>query len=324
MKMKAFLCGVTVAALGAASFASSGAQAQQAGFAAGMPLGVMANGKHTPMSSNVKVYGGLVFSESCSYDPARNLIVAVNRGAPQNAAVNDGFVSLINHDGSAHTPLWIGATRNGLTLNDPLGSDVQNGKLYVADKDGGTADGTPPANVVRTFDLKTGASAGDIRIEGSVGFNDVAVAKDGTLYGTQTGSATIPQRIYKVTPDGKASVLIEGAPLARPNGIALDNDGTVVVVNLDSAAVLSFSPDGKLLKTEQAVQPGNDGLVILADGTKYVSSVMNGGMSRIKAGKAELVATGIPSPASICYDSQARQIVIPMNANNALGFLKVE
>jgi len=320
MKMKHLLCGAAMAA----AFAITSADAQQAGFAAGMPLGVMANGKHTPMSNNVKVYGALVFSESCSYDPARNLIVAINRGAPQNIATNDGFVSLINHDGSVHTPLWIGATRNGLTLNDPLGSDVMNGKLYVADKDGGTADGAAPVNVVRTFDLKTGAPAGDIRIEGSVGFNDVAVAKDGTLYGTQTGGPTIAQRVYKVTPDGKASVLIEGAPLARPNGIALDNDGNIVVVNLDSAAVITFSPDGKLVKTEQASMPGNDGLVILADGTKYVSSVMNGGMSRIRGGKAELVATGIPSPASICYDSQAKQIVIPMNPNNALGFLKVE
>ncbi len=319
MKMKHFLSTVAVAALMTAS-----AHAQQATFTANTPLGVTANGKYTAMSSNVKVYGGLVFSESCSYDPDRNLVVAVNRGAAQNVAVNDGFVSLINHDGSVHTPAWIGATRAGLVLNDPLGSDIANGKLYVADKDGGTADGAAPVNVVRIFDMKTGAPAGEIKIEGSVGFNDVAVAKDGTIYGTQTGSATVVQRVYKITPDGKASVLVEGAPLARPNGIALDTEGNVAVVNLDSAAVLTFSPTGKLLKTEQASLPGNDGLVILADGTKYVSSVMNGGMSRIRGGKAELIASGIPSPASICYDSQAKQIVIPMNPNNALGFLKVE
>lgn len=317
--MKNFLFGVAVAALFTAS-----ASAQQATFTANTPLGVTANGKYTPMSSNVKVYGALVFSESCSYDPERNLVVAVNRGAAQNVAVNDGFVSLINHDGSVHTPAWIGSSRAGLVLNDPLGSDIASGKLYLADKDGGTADGAPPVNVVRMFDMKTGAPAGEIKVEGSVGFNDVAVAKDGTIYGTQTGSATVVQRVYKITPDGKASVLIEGAPLARPNGIALDTEGNVAVVNLDSAAVLTFSPTGKLLKTEQASLPGNDGLVILGDGTKYVSSVINGGMSRIRNGKAELIASGIPSPASICYDSQARQIVIPMNPNNALGFLKVE
>ena len=36
------------------------------------------------------------------------------------------------------------------------------------------------------------------------------------------------------------------------------------------------------MKTETAAQAGNDGLVIMPDGTKYVSSVVNGGVSRIR------------------------------------------
>jgi hypothetical protein len=35
-----------------------------------------------------------------------------------------------------------------------------------------------------------------------------------------------------------------------------------------------------------AVQAGNDGLVVMKNGTKYVSSVVNGGVSRIRPGKA--------------------------------------
>ena len=89
--------------------------------------------------------------------------------------------------------------------------------------------------------------------------------------------------------------------------------------------MLTFSPDAKLLKTETAVQPGNDGLVIMADGTKYVSSVVQGGVSRIRPGqKAELIAQNIPSPASMCYDSGANQLVMPMNANNGLAFLPLK
>jgi outer membrane protein assembly factor BamB len=284
---------------------TSVAQAQQAAppaeFKAGMPLGVTTEGKYTPVSSNVKVFGALVNTESCSYDESRGLIVAVSRGADQRFVTNDGFISLINHDGSVHTPLWIGATRNGLVLNHPNGSDIENGKLYVADRDGGTADGTPSVSVVRMFDMKTGAPAGEIKVAESTGFNDIEVAKDGTIYASQTGSATVAQRIYKITPDGKSQVLIEGAPLAMPNGVALDNDGNVVVVNIGDAAVLTFSSAGKLLKTEQAAQAGNDGLVILPNGTKFVSSVRLGGVSRIRPGKpAELIATGIPSAASMC------------------------
>ena len=68
--------------------------------------------------------------------------------------------------------------------------------------------------------------------------------------------------------------------------------------------------------------PGRDGLVIMPDGTKYVSSVRQGGVSRIRPGQpAELIATNIPSAASMCYDAGANQLVIPMNPNNAVAIV---
>ena len=115
---------------------------------------------------------------------------------------------------------------------------------------------------------------------------------------------------------------IQGAPLRQPNGIAFDAQGNIVVVNIGNTEVLTFSPAGQLLRTENAAQAGNDGLVVMPDGTKYVSSVQNGGVSRIRPGqKAELIAQNIPNPASMCYDPGANQLVIPMNANNALAFI---
>jgi len=295
-------------------------------FEAGQPLGVTTDGKFTPMSDNVKVYGAVVSAESCSYDATRDLIMVINRGAAQKEAPNDGFVSLMNHDGSIHTTRWIGMNRNGLVLNQPFGSDVHDGKLYLADSDGDTADGAERVSVLRMFDIKTGAPAGEVKVPESQWFNDIAVAKDGTVYASQTGNTegTTPQRIFKVTPDGKASIFIDGAPLSRPNGVAMDNDGNIVVLNMGNDEVLTFSPDGKLAKTEKAAQAGNDGLVILKDGTKYVSSVMNGGISRIRPNQpAELIATGIPSAASMCYDEGANQLVIPMNPNNSVAIVKL-
>ena len=98
-----------------------------------------------------------------------------------------------------------------------------------------------------------------------------------------------------------------------------------MVVNIGNADVQTFSPAGALLKTEQAVQPGNDGIVVMADGTKYVSSVQNGGVSRIRPGQpAELIASNVPSAASMCYDSGTNQLVIPLNANNALAFISLK
>ena len=320
--------GPVAAIIALLSSASAVAQAPTAPapFVAGLPLGVTTDGKRTPISANVTVYGAIVSAESCSYDAARDLIVVVNRGADQKQAPNDGFVSLLKPDGSVHTPRWIGATRDGLVLNQPFGSDIRNGKLYLADSDGDTADGAPRVAVLRMFDMASGAPAGEVKVPDSPWFNDIAVAADGTVYATQTGSpdGKVPMRLYKITAGGEASVLIDGAPLSLPNGVAMDNKGNIVVVNIGDDAVLTFSPDGKLIATEHAAQSGSDGLVILPDGTKYVSSVRLGGVSRIRPGKpAELIATGIPAAASMCYAAKANELVIPMNQNSALAFIKL-
>jgi hypothetical protein len=89
--------------------------------------------------------------------------------------------------------------------------------------------------------------------------------------------------------------------------------------------VSTFSRAGALLNTEHAAQPGSDGIVIMPDGTKYVSSVQQGGVSRIRPGRAaELIATNIPSAASMCYDGGANQLVIPMNQNNGIAIVPLD
>jgi hypothetical protein len=288
------------------------------------------------MSNNVKVYGAIYSAESCSYDTTRGVIVVPNRGVAQNVQTNNAWISFINHDGSVHTARWVGIQNPGdprttmttpLVLNEPLGSDIANGVLYLADRDGGTNPNDPLVSVVRKFDMKSGMPAGEIRVDKSTGFNDLEVAADGTIYATQTGvGGQNPDpnswQVWKITPSGQASMFVQGAPLRQPNGIAFDEKGNVVVVNIGNAEVQTFSPEGKLLKTEMAVQPGNDGLVIMKDGTKYVSSVQQGGVSRIRPNQpAELIAQNIPNPASMCYDEGANQLVIPMNANNGLAFI---
>ena len=90
-------------------------------------------------------------------------------------------------------------------------------------------------SVVRKFNMKSGAPAGEVRVPKSNGFNDLAVANDGTIYATQTGTGGADARpttwqVWKITPSGEASILVQGAPLRQPNGIALDPKGNVVVV----------------------------------------------------------------------------------------------
>jgi sugar lactone lactonase YvrE len=274
-----------------------------------------AAGPSLQLSSNARTYGGFRFAESISYDEERDLYVAVNAGIAQDVIPNDGYVSLINPDGSVHTLKWIGVNRNGLTLNHPLGSDIINGLLYVAD-----------INVVRWFDMTTGEPKGSVTVEGAQRFNDIEVADDGTIYATQTGTPDASSwRVYKITPQGTSSVFVEGAPLNLPNGVAFDGQGNIVVVNIGTNEVLTFSPAGQLVNTEHAVDSGNDGLVILADGTKYVSSVRQGTVSKIRPGRpAEIVASGIPSAASMAYDSRRNRLLIPMNDWNAITIVELD
>jgi streptogramin lyase len=104
----------------------------------------------------------------------------------------------------------------------------------------------------------------------------------------------------------------------------MDNDGNIVVVNIGTNAVITYNPAGAVVRTEHAAEAGNDGVVVTADGTKYVSSVRFGSVSKIAPGKeAEVIATGIPSAASMCYDSVQHQLIIPLNPNNALAFIKL-
>ena len=304
----------------------------------GLPVNPTPNAPFQATSSNVKVYGAIYSAESCSYDSTRGVIVVPNRGVPQTVQTNDAFVSFINHDGSVHTARWIGVqspaervrSKAALVLNEPYGSDIAHGMLYVADRDGGTSATDASIAVIRRFDMKTGAPAGEVRLPGVDWINDIAVADDETVYATRTGAFgerpdPATWQIWKIAPNGAASVFVQGAPLFQPNGIGVDPQGNIVVVNIGDDAVLTFSPAGRLLKTEHAAQAGSDGLVIMPDGTKYVSSVVNGGVSRIRPGRpAELIARNIPSAASMCYDAGAKQLVIPMNANNALAFVKLK
>jgi hypothetical protein len=295
-----------------------------------------------PASPNVRMFGALYSVESCVYDATRGVIVAPSRGVGQAVRANDAWIAFINHDGSVHTPRWLGIQNAGaerdnmsppLVFNEPFGSFLHKGVLYFADRDGGTPDAATPGQnlpsvaVLRTFDLATGRPLKSIPVPGSPWLNDIAVADDGTVYGTNTGAADDAKTwvIWKVTPEGEASMFVQGAPLNVPNGIELDRDGNIVVVNIGNADVITFSPDARVIRTEQAAQSGNDGLVIMPDGVKFISSVRLGGISMVAPGAPpKLIAENIPNAASMCYDSGANQLVIPMNANNGLAFVSLK
>lgn len=273
------------------------------------------------------IRGGIKFAESCSYDPARDLIVVPNQAkrVTPDGVVNDGYVGLVNHDGTVHTLKWIqgGGTDNpDLWINDPFGSDIVDGVLYLGDSIGDPAHG-----VVTSWNLETGEMVGKVEIPHAAGVNDLEVAEDGTIYTSWHGLTDDPSTwsLTRVDPDGTVTALIEGEASKRPNGIAFDGDGNVVVVNLTNSDVTIYDREGTVLDTKQAAEARNDGLVIMEDGTMYITSVGFGSLHRLSPdGSSEVLAVGIPSAASICYDEGGNQIVIPMNNNDALAYFPLD
>ena len=56
------------------------------------------------------------FSESCTFDRNKNLILAMNTGNRGDATENDGFVSLINPDGTGRSSMAL-VTNSGITFS---------------------------------------------------------------------------------------------------------------------------------------------------------------------------------------------------------------
>jgi len=290
------------------------ALAQQAPAAATAATEPFKAGTPLPVRPNVKTFGSFCSAESVSVDTEHDLYVVVSPCVGTNLRPNDGYVSLVNPDGTVHTLKWIqGSDKTGVTLNDPRGSDINHGMLYLADND-----------TVRMFDIKTGEPRGEVKIDGAVFLNDLEVTDDGTVYVTDSGSNDKPDAsaIYKITPDGQVSDFARGGPLQRPNGIAFDPDGNIVVVLLANTDILTYAPDGKLVKTENGLEGLADGLVILADGTKITTSLRANHLARIPpGGKAELLVDNVFTPASIGYDAKRNRIIVPENQQNAITMI---
>jgi gluconolactonase len=88
------------------------------------------------------------------------------------------------------------------------------------------ADGGAPAPVATGYiDEEAGIAAFDT-------LNDAVVSANGTIYATDPGYFTVPiaNRIFRITPAGKVSVVDTFEDVPRPNGIALSPDGKSLYV----------------------------------------------------------------------------------------------
>jgi sugar lactone lactonase YvrE len=99
--------------------------------------------------------------------------------------------------------------------------------------------------VLKTFDLKTGSPKGSYDLPGNRPFcNDIAVARNGTAYVTDTGQATV----LMLKPGAKALEPAAQDPLlAGADGLAFGEKGVLYVNTVTTGKLLrvDLGPDGK-------------------------------------------------------------------------------
>jgi DNA-binding beta-propeller fold protein YncE len=135
--------------------------------------------------------------ESVLFDEENEIIYVANINGDPTAKDGNGFISILNADGSEKNLEWVKG------LDAPKGMALSNGKLYVSDID----------RLVE-IDVRTGKIVSRYHAANAVFLNDVAACSNGMILVSDTRTA----RIYALV-NGSLSVWVEGEPLEAPNGL---------------------------------------------------------------------------------------------------------
>nr|MDQ3368654.1 SMP-30/gluconolactonase/LRE family protein [Myxococcota bacterium] len=261
--------------------------------------------------------GELQTPESVLYDATRDMYVVANiNGKPLDADGN-GYLTVVNPDGSneratANTK-WINGAADDIKLDAPKGMAISGDTLYVAD-----------ITVVRQFEAKSGIQKADIKIEGAAFLNDVASDGAGGVFVTDTGvdasfQSTGEDAVYHIAKDGKVTTRIKNKDLGGPNGVWPGDKGSVWVVTFTSGEIFEVDAKGKKGKAQKLPKGQLDGIVGLEGGEFLVSSWEGKALYRGKPGGAwKEVLTDVESPADFGYDPKRKRILIPGFMTNQL------
>lgn len=248
--------------------------------------------------------GGLQTPESVLHDAVADVYLVSNINGSPFAKDDNGFITKIAPDGSILEQTWIDGASAEVTLNAPKGLAIVGDILYVSDID-----------TVRMFDRVTGASKGEIKLQGATFLNDISASADGTVYVSDSGfkegfKPSGTDAIYKLV-DGKAVVLIKDKTLGGPNGLLASVTG-VMVVTFGSGELYTVALDGTRGESQKLPSGSLDGIVPLADGRIAISSWEANAVLVGKQGQAfEVAVAETPSPADIGYDAKRNRLLIP-------------
>ena len=107
--------------------------------------------------------------------------------------------------------------------------------------------------------------------------------------------------------------------LSSPVGMALDQDGRLLVANWGAGTVVGVDRTGQVTTIAAGLQ-GPSGLALAANGDIFVASYSGDLVWRISmAGKRELFVQGLATPAGLSFDSRGRLLIANRRTNQILA-----
>ncbi len=207
----------------------------------------------------------------------------------------DGFISILNPDGTIAALRWRQATSDA-RLSAPKGLCVLNDQLYCADID-----------VVHRFDLK-GPGSSTMPIPGAEHLNDLAT--DGkAVYASDTERGVV----VKIDPATCKTSVIDA--VASINGITFGN-GKMYCVSWDLHEIYELDPSG-----ETAPKPFGlarhfknlDGIEVLPGGEIVVSDFRGNSVWMVSADrKTAIKLLDVKTPADIAIDRDGMRLFVPL------------
>ena len=228
----------------------------------------------------------------------------------------DGQITVIDNTGKASV------FASG--LDDPKGLAIIGQNLFVADKIKVlkiSPDGKSSVFAAASAFANTPWFLNDLEADPQ---GNLYVSDSGDLFKTGKGGA-----VYKISADGKATLLISEAKDARikaPNGLLADDTGDVLIIaDFASGILYRYNQKTAVLSDIAEGFGGGDGVVHHPSGAMYVSDWKNGKVFKVTTkGDVELVKEGYQSAADIALTKDGKYLMVPDMKAGELDFIPIK
>jgi hypothetical protein len=232
--------------------------------------------------------------ESVCYDRQRNQFYVSNINGNPSEKDSNGFISIMNTDGTVKTLQWITG------LNAPKGLGIYGNDLYVADID----------QVVR-IDIEKGLILNKYQAPGATFLNDIALDGNGVVYVSDTDT----HRVYMLKND-HVEPYLDSDKLSGANGLFVEN-GSLLIGTKEAMYKVTLGDKNPIPYIEHT--GSIDGLEATGDG-RYLISDWQGHVYLSEPGKSpELLLDTTPAKinaADIDYIGTMRLLLIPTFFDN--------